>query len=129
MKTKINTKIIAILFASSLSVFNAQAQTKGSGAMTNTCITPANDGGVAGNVSVGCGAGKAGMTGANNTLLGDAAGSSLTSGHENCAHGFQALKALTTGWNNNAMGYQALSGNTSGTDNNAHGYQSLFTVT
>lgn len=83
MKTNFIKKFIMLLVVSTFSMYNLQAQTDGYGALGGTGCTAANDGGVAGNTSIGCSAGNSGMTGANNTSIGEAAGTALTSGAGN----------------------------------------------
>jgi hypothetical protein len=73
-------------------------------------VTPAPDGGYAGN----------------NTAEGTSSLFSLTSGTNNTAIGFQALNHNTSGSNNTASGMNALFNNTIGNFNLANGVQALF---
>ena len=77
---------------------------------TAQAVTPAPDGGYAGN----------------NTAEGTSSLLSLTSGTNNTANGFQALYHDTTGSNNTAVGTNALFNNTTGNFNLANGVQALF---
>ena len=144
MNTNYFKTIFMLIVLASFSIYQVQAQTKGSGAMTNTCTAVANDGGVPGNTSVGCGAGGSAMTGSDNTSIGEVAGTNLTSGdantflgdscgysnttgYDNTFMGFRSGKKNTIGYYNAFLGDQAGYHNTGSCRNVAVGYTALFT--
>lgn len=150
MKTKSLRKIKMLIVAGIVSAQFANAQTYGSGTLTNTCTSPAGLGG-ANSVNLGCGAGNKG--GANRTtFIGDHAGFLDGDNADNVGVGYNALYTIglgaysgynvavgnnalqltkpTTSSNatqNTAIGHNALTANTTGSLNSALGYNALFT--
>lgn len=130
MKTT-SFKIIFLLVAlTAFSIYQMQGQTKLSGNGANTCA--ANDGGVPGNTSLGCNAGKSTMSGAYNTSLGESAGNALTSGYSNTFSGYQSGLANTTGYSNTFSGTYSGLVNTTGNYNafvgHGAGYDNIIGV-
>ena len=98
------------------------------------------------NSIMGSGAGKAGISGANNSgwgrlclasltsgdsnqAIGSTSLTNCTSGHRNCAVGVISLKNLTTGTQNTGIGNQSLENITTGSNNIAIGYQAGISLT
>ena len=77
------------------------------------------------NTFLGCQAGLANPTGANNTLVGYNAGCATTTGFENTSIGSFSSSANTTGNYNTALGFQANASNTTGCFNVALGWCAL----
>ena len=84
-----------------------------SGTTSTFNVTDANA-----NTIVGLNAGKASITGTNNTAFGSLSAAALTTGGSNVAIGYNALHALTTGASNIAIGTSAGSSYTAGESNN-----------
>jgi hypothetical protein len=91
MKKNYLKMFIALIVAATFSFYQMQAQTTGSGTMTNNCIPAANLGtSGAGSMSIGCGAGNATMSGVYNTSVGESAGNALSTGPNNSFFGFKS---------------------------------------
>jgi len=127
MKTNFIKQFILLVIVAIFNIHYTQAQTKGYGAIGGTGCTAANDGGVAGNTSIGCSAGKAGMTGANNTSIGEAAGNALTSGAGNTFLGSKSGNVNSSGNYNTFSGYLSGTANTTGIQNTFIGLEAGYT--
>ncbi|MBI3503144.1 MAG: tail fiber domain-containing protein [Bacteroidetes bacterium] len=119
--TKMKSIFFAMVIAGAMVAFNAQGQTKGSGGMTNSCTSGANDGGV-NNTSVGCGAGAAAMSGTGNSSYGYQAGTAISTGSGNSFFGHNSGNANTSGAQNIAVGLAAGFNNATGNNNTSCGY-------
>src|SRR5436190_22618604 len=98
--------------------------------LTVQAVTPAPDGGYAGNnTAEGTSALFNLSSGIDNTALGFQALFHDTTGNSNSAEGFRALFANTNGHQNTATGVGALLSNTTGNFNTATGVQALFSNT
>jgi trimeric autotransporter adhesin len=114
-KTKITTKLLAILFAGTLSVFNAKGQnTVLDGTPGATCGASAGTG--SNNTAVGCSA-IAGSTGSYNTVVGNTSGSSAMTGTLNTCVGYSVGVNISSGSNNTFLGAGSGAKHTSGNDN------------
>lgn len=82
-----------------------------------------------GNFFIGTDAGKASLTGMNNTGTGQYTLGSITSGANNTANGYSALYNNTSGRDNTVNGYLSMYFNTSGSFNTASGTWTLYNNT